>query len=178
MSMERIETIRNFSIQTPELGDEEGLAPMHVQAWKETYVNDRSGLTDSDVDEMLKSILTDLSFRRNTIQDSLNNPTEVLYRVVKNNANKIVGFLHADQRGEFNELAGIYLLNEAKGTGIGQKLMEEFLLWSDKSKASRLVVFSFNNSAISFYNKYGFKKTDAPEGLYKNRLPYIEMIRP
>lgn len=175
--MEQIEKNQNFSIQIPKLGDEQGLAPMHVQAWKETYVNGRSGLTNVQVDKMLEHILTDTSFRRKTIKDALENPREVLYRVVKNKQGDIVGFLHASQRGEYNELEGIYLLDQAKGSGTGSRLMEEFLRWIDSNKPSHLQVFSFNDRAISFYEKYGFKRMNTPEKLYKNILPYIEMIR-
>ena len=42
-----------FIIEVPKVGDEIGLAPMHIQAWKETYVTPISGLTDEMVDEMM-----------------------------------------------------------------------------------------------------------------------------
>lgn len=110
--------------------------------------------------------------------ESLKNPDIVLYRVVKNNNGDIVGFVHGSKNDNYNELDGVYLLDEVKGSGVGGKLMEEFLSWSDNTKPSHLDVFSFNDKAIGFYNKYGFVKTDKPTQLYKGRLPYIEMIRP
>jgi GNAT superfamily N-acetyltransferase len=117
-------------------------------------------------------------FRKNTISESLENPNRVWYKVVKNNDNKIVGFIHGSKSEEFNELEGLYLLDEVKGSGVGKKLMEEFLNWVDKNKPTHLEVFSFNGRAIRFYTKHGFVKTDKPTQIWKDKIPFIEMIRP
>ncbi len=174
----RIEKLPQFNIELPQPGDEIALAPMHVQAWKESYVSEASGMTDADVDEMMVGRLKNTDYRRNTIIESLEKPDQVLYRVVKNAEGKIVGFLHGSKDSDFNRFDAIYLLNEAKGTGVGGKLMQEFLAWADKSKPSHLEVFSFNTHAIEYYERYGFVKTNKPEQLYKNRFPFIEMVRP
>lgn len=173
-----IEKQPTFKIEIPEIGDEVGLATMHIQSWKETYVTPESGLTEKMVDELLGHMLTDTDFRKNTISESLEKPSEVFYRVVKNNKNEIVGFIHGSKTEEFNELEGIYLLDEVKGTGTGVKLMEEFLAWNDKSKPTHLMVFSFNDRALSFYTKYGFVNNDKPTQMWKDKLPFIEMVRP
>jgi GNAT superfamily N-acetyltransferase len=167
-----------FKIDMPKLGDEIGLAPMHIQSWKETYVTPESCLTEEMVDEKLGHMLTNTEFRKNTISESLENPSKVFYRVIRNNKNKIAGFFHGSKNEEFNELDGIYLLDEVKGSGISGKLMEEFLDWIDKSKPTRLEVFSFNERALNYYKKYGFVKTDKPVQIWKDILPYIEIIRP
>ncbi len=167
-----------FKIEAPKLGDEMEIAPMHIQSWKETYVPQSPELTNEMVDEWLGHMLTDTSFRRKTIEESIEHPERVLYRVVRSNAGSIVGFLHGSKSEEFNELEAIYLLNEAKGSGTGGKLMQEFLAWADKGKPSKLEVFAFNDSALDFYTKYGFVKTNKPPQLYKDVLPYVEMVRP
>ena len=41
-----------------------------------------------------------------------------------------------------------------------------------------LEVFSFNDRALGFYAKYGFVKTDKPAQMWKDKLPFIEMVRP
>ncbi len=173
-----IEKQPTFKIEAPSVGDENGLAPMHIQAWKETYVTPESGLTVEMVDEMLGRMLTNTDFRKNTIIESLENPDKVLYRVVRNSKDEIVGFMHGSKNEEFNELEAIYLLDEVKGLGVGGKLMEEFLSWTDKNKPSHLEVFSFNDGAIGFYTKYGFAKTDKPIQIWKEKLPFMEMVRP
>ena len=151
-----------FTIELPKIGDEAPLAPMHIRAWKETYITPESGVTEKMVDEMIGHLLTNTDFRKDTIVAALANPDLILYRVVKNIHGDIVGFMHAHKEAEFTELDAIYLLNEAKGTGIGTRLMEEFLSWSDKSKPCFLEVFSFNDHALEFYKKHGFVKTEKP----------------
>jgi ribosomal protein S18 acetylase RimI-like enzyme len=167
-----------FKIELPKEGDELALAKMHIQAWKETYVVPESGLTEEKVDELLGHMLTNTDFRKKTISEALNNSERVLFRVVKNENGDVVGFLNASKHENHNELDAIYLLNEAKGSGTGGKLMEEFLAWADKNKYSRLEAFGFNSSAIGFYQKYGFNKTDTEIELHKEMLPVIEMVRP
>lgn len=166
----------SFKIELPTEGDEVALAPMHIQAWKDAYIVPESGLTEEKIDELLQHLLTNTEFRRNTINEALANPDKVLYRVVKNEAGEIVGFLHGTKHEDHNELDAIYLLNEAKGTGTGGKLMEEFLSWIDKDKIARLEAFAFNESAIQFYERYGFEKTDAEMDLFKE-MSVIEMVR-
>lgn len=166
-----------FRIELPREGDEELLAPVHIQAWKDAYVVPESGLTEEKIDELLAHLLKNTEFRKNTIAESLSNPDEVLYRVVKNQNGEIVGFLHGSKHETRTELDAIYLLNEGKGSGVGGKLMEVFLEWADKDKPCRLEVFTFNDTAIGFYIRYGFERTDTQLPLYKGLLPVTEMIR-
>lgn len=173
-----IEKEPSFTIEPPTLGDEVAIGPMHVRAWKETYITAESGLTEELVEELIGHVATDTDFRKNTFKEALAHPDKVLYRVIKNAAGAIVGFFHCSKHETYNEIEGIYLLDEAKERGIGGKLMEEFLAWADKDKPCQHKVFAFNDKAIGFYAKYGFVKTDAPAELYKNKLPMIEMVRP
>lgn len=172
----KVEMKPTFMIELPEVGDEIALAKMHIQAWKDAYVVPESGLTEESIDAQLAHLLEDTTYRKNTIIESLENPDRVLYRVVKNSAGEIVGFMHGSMHEDFTELDAIYLLNEAKGTGVGGKLMEEFLKWADADKPCRLEVFSFNDSSIGFYIRYGFEKTDKELPLFRG-LPVTEMIR-
>jgi ribosomal protein S18 acetylase RimI-like enzyme len=166
-----------FKIELPKEGDELEIARMHIQAWKDAYIVPESGLTEESIDEQLAHLLTDTTYRKNVIVESLENPDLVLYRVVRNQSDEIVGFMHGSKHETFTELDAIYLLNEAKGTGVGGKLMEEFLKWADADKPCRLEVFSFNDSSIGFYVRYGFEKTDKEMPLFRG-MPVTEMIRP
>lgn len=178
MSMENnLEKEPAFKIELPKVGDEIELAPMHIQAWKDAYIVPESALTAESIDEQLAHLLTDTTYRKNTIIESLENPDVVLYRVVRNKSGEIVGFMHGSKHETFTELDAIYLLNEAKGSGTGGKLMEEFLKWADAGKPCRLEVFSFNDTAIGFYVRYGFEKTDREMPLFRG-MPVTEMIRP
>lgn len=169
---------KTFTIELPVIGDEVFIGPMHLQAWKETYVTPESGVTEALVDELVGHIATKTGFRKNTLTEALAHPEKVFYRVIKNDKGNIVGFFHCAKTDTANVLEGVYLLNEVKGSGVGTKLMEEFLLWSDKDKESRLEVFSFNDRAMNFYKKFGFKEVEGSTQLYKEKIPFIEMVRP
>ena len=173
----RLEYEPVFKIESPQVGDELLLAPMHIQAWKDAYIVPESGLTAEAIDVQLAHLLTGTTYRKNTIIASLKRPNDVLYRVVRNGDGEIVGFMHGSKHEDFTELDAIYLLNEAKGSGTGGKLMEEFLKWADADKPCRLEVFSFNDTAIGFYIRYGFEKTNKEMPLFRG-LPVTEMIRP
>ena len=166
-----------FKIELPKVEDELELATAHIQAWKDAYIVPESGLTAESIDAQLSHLLTDTTYRKNTIIESLENPDVVLYRVVRNQNDEIVGFMHGTKHEAFTELDAIYLINEAKGSGTGGKLMEEFLKWADADKPCRLEVFSFNDSSIGFYMRYGFEKTDREMPLFRG-MPVTEMIRP
>lgn len=167
-----------FSIEPPQLSDAEKIGPMHIKAWKESYLSPELGVTEEWIDEVIGHLAVDFTHRRNTIREALEDPDRVLYKVVKNPNGEVVGFLHGTKGQEFNELEGIYILNEAKKTGTGGRLMTEFLDWSDKEKPCHLAVFSFNEDALGFYRRYGFVQTDKPEGLHRDKMPFIEMVRP
>ncbi len=167
-----------FTIEPPKMGDELAIGPMHVQSWKESYITPESGLTEELIEELVGHYATDFNYRKNTLTEALAHPDKIFYRVVKNNDGKVVGFFHGSKNDSYNELEGVYLLDEVKGTGIGGALMEAFLAWIDTDKPCQLSAFSFNDKALGFYDKYGFVKTDAPVQFYKDKLPYIAMVRP
>jgi ribosomal protein S18 acetylase RimI-like enzyme len=166
-----------FRIELPQIGDELAIGPMHLRSWKESYINSASGLTEESVDELVGHIATETDFRKNTLNEALTKPDQVFYRVIKNDRDEIVGFFHCTKSETANEIEGIYLLDEAKGSGVGTQLIEEFLAWADKDKPSHLEVFSFNEAAISFYKKFGFTVVDGSVKLYKEKLPFMEMVR-
>lgn len=170
----------SFSIESPNAGDEVGIGVAHKQAWLETYLNPDEGITEEVIDELIGHVATDkgINYRKNIFAEALVSPEKILYRVIKNSNGKIVGFMHCTKEEEYNELGGIYLLNEAKGSGIGGKLMKEFLAWSDKDKPCQLEVFASNENAIEFYARYGFKITDTPAQKYKDKLSLVVMVRP
>ena len=69
-----------------------------------------------------------------------------------------------EPRGEAAELRQLYVLEEMKGQGVAQALMEWVI---DRARAQRadylyLSVFTENHRARRFYEKYGFE----PEGTY------------
>ncbi|MES2223769.1 MAG: GNAT family N-acetyltransferase [Patescibacteria group bacterium] len=180
MNANALEQEPKFTIETPKEGDETEIGKMHLQSWHESYTDPKRGVTKEVIDEFRSDTTTENGDerRRGFFREAAEHPDKILYKIVRNSKGEIVGFLHCTKGEEFNDLDAIYLLNEAKGEGVGGKLMEEFLAWSDKKKPSHLEVFSANETALGFYERYGFAKTDKAPKLYKDRLEYIEMMRP
>ncbi len=169
-----------FKIENPKEGDEAAIGVMHLQSWRESYMDPERGVTEELINELRGNAVTEEGneFRRKTFAEAVAHPDTLLYRVVRNENGDIVGFMHCTKKEAYNELDAIYLLDEAKGSGTGGKLMEEFLAWADKNKPSLLEVFSANQKALGFYERYGFKQTDKAPQLYKGKLEYVEMVRP
>lgn len=172
-----VEKQATLRIEPPRMGDERAIGPMHVQAWKESYLNTEIGITEKVINELIGHVATDTDYRKNTLTEALAHPDKVLYRVVKNDKDKIVGFFHCTKTETFNELEGIYLLNEAKNSGIGSQLMNEFFAWADADKPFHLEAISYNDIALNFYKKFGFTEIDGSTQLYKDKVPFIEMTR-
>jgi len=173
-------TKKTFLIDLPKDGDEVGIGLTHKQAWLETYLSPENGITKDVINNLVGFVVGEGgdAYRRNVFNESRITPEKILYRVVKNNNGKVVGFMHCSKEETHNELGAIYLLNEAKGFGVGGELMEEFLDWADKRKPCQLEVFALNEKALGFYNKYGFLKTDKPAEKFKGKLDVITMARP
>ena len=69
-----------------------------------------------------------------------------------------------EPRGEAAELRQLYVVEEMKGQGVAQALMEWVIERARDQRADYLYlsVFTENNRALRFYEKYGFE----PEGTY------------
>ncbi len=169
-----------FFIAQPIAGDEVLIGLMHKQAWLETYLDEEHGITEGVINEEISFVATpdgDL-FRKNVFTEAQSHPDKILYRVARNQDGKVVGFIHCTKDDAQNEIEGIYLLNEAKGFGVGSRLMNEFLVWADKTKQCFLKVFTANKSAIRFYKKYGFEISYEPPELIGKKFAFVEMTRP
>ncbi|WP_294122001.1 GNAT family N-acetyltransferase [Sphingomonas sp.] len=69
-----------------------------------------------------------------------------------------------EPRGEATELRQLYVVEEMKGQGVAQGLMEWVIERARDQRADYLYlsVFTENHRALRFYEKYGFE----PEGTY------------
>ncbi|MEW1893601.1 GNAT family N-acetyltransferase [Streptomyces sp. NPDC085659] len=100
-------------------------------------------------------------------------PVLLFCRVVRSET-EMVGFL-CGRRDKVVSLGPMYLLNEAQGQGVGGRLMSEFLAWAG-STPMRLWVTDYNEWAVRFYERYGFKATGERE-LSRGKLPNTRMTR-
>ncbi|MGB1198340.1 MAG: GNAT family N-acetyltransferase [Thalassotalea sp.] len=87
----------------------------------------------------------------------------VSLKCIKNNNNVILGFIGIHQQ----KVEMLFILNEARGQGIGKKLMEYAIA---ELSVNRVDVNEQNPLAIGFYQHLGFKVT--------SRSPVDDMGKP
>lgn len=162
-------------IITPRADDAAAVSQTHLAAWLQTYPNKHAGIDKAWITEHVGSVATaeGIAKWQDVIEEAGQQPTQVFCRVVHADAG-IVGFL-CGRRAEVVTLGPMYLLDDAKGQGIGSRLMSEFLSWAGDTPM-RLWVTDYNLRAIRFYSRYGFKATGERE-LWRGRLPNIRMVR-
>lgn len=164
-----------FKISEPSIGDADGIVKAQAASWRATYASPENGVSKEFVDSVAEGLSA--NYIKDRLEDYLNNPN-ILYLVAKGRDGNVMGFLHADKTKETNYLDAIYLPPDFTGKGIGTALMDKYFAWIDKSKPCKLEVASYNQGAIKFYEKYGFKITNKELPKLKGVMPIIEMVRP
>jgi GNAT superfamily N-acetyltransferase len=162
-------------IEAPRADDAAAIGRTHLAAWLETYPNEDAGIDEAWIREHRGSVVTAEGVAQwsEFIEEATRQPDQFICRVVRSGAG-IVGFL-CGRRGEVVRLGPMYVLNEAQGQGVGGQLMSEFLAWAGEAPM-RLWVTAYNERAIRFYQRYGFKATGERE-LWRGKLPNLRMAR-
>ncbi|WP_405752093.1 GNAT family N-acetyltransferase [Streptomyces sp. NBC_00012] len=162
-------------IEIPHAEDAESLGPVQLRAWLQTYPNEEAGIDERWIREHRGSsaAVEGITQWREFIAAAKQRPDLLFCRVVRCDT-KIVGFL-CGRRDDVVTLGPMYLLNEAQGEGVGGRLMSEFLAWAGNA-SMRLWVTEYNERAVRFYERYGFKATGERE-IWRGRLPNVRMIR-
>lgn len=165
-----------FSTGPPGAGDAATLGPVHLQSWLETYVNPNVGVTEDWIKTHRGFVATaaGTEYRANLIAAQEAEPQRELYRTARRDG-RLVGFLHAQRGDDGVALHGLYLLNEAKGTGLADALMRELDAWAAGDPVT-LDVASYNQRAVRFYTRHGFTPT-GDTGVFAGIVPVMTMAR-
>jgi GNAT superfamily N-acetyltransferase len=162
-------------IDTPRPEEAAALAQVHLQAWLQTYPNEDAGIDEVWIKDNLGSVMTPEGIARwqTVIEEADRCPNKVFCRAVRAESG-VVGFL-CGRRADVVTLGPMYFLRDAQNLGLGNRLMGEFLAWAGGA-GIRLWVTAYNEGAIRFYARYGFKQTGERE-LWRGRLPNVRMVR-
>lgn len=166
-----------YELRSAELNDTKAIRTMHAQSWLDTYPNEEFGISEEWVKERVSHWTTPKGLKESEEHFSsiFNNP-EHFFRVATAGHN-IIGFVHASNIGNEQELKALYVDKDQKGSGLAQELMKEVNDWLDKNKSVKLGVAVYNERAINFYTKQGFEKTPNSEQLFANKIPMMTMER-
>lgn len=171
------ERVPQFTIREGLPDDAASTRAMQAESWLATYPNEEVGVSYAWVKDLTDSWLTaeKLDQSRQILTDIINDPS-MFYRLAERDG-KVVGFVHAaiNEDGT-KELEAIYTSPETFGSGLGQELMNVANDWIGNTDTT-LKVAKYNERAIRFYEKNGFRAVEGTEELYKEMIPIITMKR-
>lgn len=145
-----------IKIRLAKVDDIKGISKVHKEGWLSTYVNEEFNITKEDIlsrnfnDKARIQRWMDL-IRKQGLESHF-----WVAEIINKKENKIVAFCIARKLEENNEFV-IYILPKFQSQGIGSKLMRKMLVWFGDGKI-KIHVVSYNQKAINFYIKHGFKK--------------------
>jgi GNAT superfamily N-acetyltransferase len=138
--------------------DAASLGPLQLRVWLQTYPNAVAGIDESWIREHRGSSATaeGITQWREFVEVANLRPDLRFCRVVRSDT-EIVGYL-CGLRDDVVTLGPMYLLNDAQGRGLGGRMMTEFLAWAGSARIC-LWVTDYNERAVRFYQRHGFKIT-------------------
>ncbi len=163
--------MNQFSIEISTREDAAAIKQVQHDVWIHTYPNEALGITLEVIRERVSKNLTPESIER--LQESMNELNQRTW-VLKDDM-KIIGYCTAVKNESFNQLVAIYLLPEYHDKGLGKGLIEASLEWMGSNKDILVEVASYNDRAIKFYEKYGFKKNGKTGN--SGQIPTIHLVR-
>lgn len=137
-----------MEIREAVIGDEEGIARVHVDSWRTTY----KGIVSDEYLNQLSVEQRTENWRRGIGNNSL-------YVAVEDG--EIVGFATGgkERTGNYSadcELFAIYLLQKVQGKGIGKQLMQVVAMDLKKQGSTKMLVWVLDlNPAKKFYEAVG-----------------------
>ncbi len=166
-------------VSKAKLSDAVAIKKIQEDTWLATYVNEKYGITQEDVT---------LQFSENnngagkTVVEKIKGyfaDKDTLVLVAKEKQS-LLGFCVVKKHSDYNQIIKLYILPTAQRRGIGAKLIKKALNWLD-DKDVRLTVVAYNQPAINFYKKFGFKEEfDKQKPFPKNHLisgKFLPLIR-
>ena len=148
--------------------DAEAWARIRKECWLDVYPNVEYGITREDI--LLKDF--DSPEKLQMWRDSFIVPRDnaVYYSAIIDN--KVVGMcITYPDHENGSEVGALYVDLDHHRQGIGRSLMENALASFDPKKKVILKVVSYNDNAINFYKKFGFKIIGPWHDEHDGKLP-------
>jgi len=151
----------NFYIRNAVHDDAEAIAVVHLSSWKNAYTD----IIPSDYLEQLST-----TKKAKTLKAKLYGACNTGYFVAICNES-IIGFIvlsKEEGKGDIGEICALYLLKEHQGKGFGKKMMDYVMMTFKNEGINKVVLWVLEKNMLArrFYEKYGFKKTEAKKNIY------------
>jgi ribosomal protein S18 acetylase RimI-like enzyme len=138
--------------------DAEGIFNVQTTTWTETYPNKECGITEQDIRDKIneRSPQEEIErIRKNILENKPHKKT-----FVARQDGIVIGFCSIIQGPDFNQLKTIYILPEHQSKGTGKRLWAMALEYiKDNNNNVIVLVATYNQKAIAFYKRLGFKET-------------------
>ncbi len=134
--------------------DAKFLVNVQTQAWVCAYPNRELGITKKDIKDKAEEFNSQGAER--VIKEILKPGAKTW---IAKADDKVVGFIGVLKTADESKIMALHILPEFQGKGIGTKLLNTALDWLGNSKKITIEVVIYNNQAIEFYKKFGFKNT-------------------
>jgi len=144
----------NITEAIPE--DSADISRIQKDGWITTYPNDEFGITVEDILTKDFDSPEKIAWRAELIRTQQG--TKVWVARVDD---KVVGFSIASEGDLENRLGALYVASNSRRIGAGRRLMEQALSWLGREKDISLEVVPYNETAIAFYEQFGFQRGDA-----------------
>ena len=166
----------DFIITRAVIEDAEGILNVQKSTWVCTYPNPGLGITYEDI--KTKADLFKAAVWRKNIEETGVKSAIFVAKI----DGKIVGFSGAMHEDAQDRITAIYVLPDNHKKGVGSSLMNAALDFLKSKRPIVVEVVSYNEKAIRFYEKFGFKKhKELEDELGKlpsgKIMPEIEMIK-
>lgn len=169
----------SFTVQEMTAEDIAGVTEMRMQSWRDTYPNEKHGVTLEWINQQHgESMSPEVQKRR--VERFLEGKQKGTLNswVAKDSSGKIIGaatpFIEEDGT---RRVGSLYVAKEWYGMGVGNELMQCIIDWYSDEKPIYLEVASYNDRAKRFYEKWGFEKVQGSEKLHRDRMPVLTMRR-
>lgn len=145
----------NIEILEAEEADAQAVADIQSQTWLCAYPRPQLGIFKEDIKAKVDE------FNRQGVGRIIKEmQKEGAKTWVAKQKDKIVGFVGVLKGENENIITALHILPEFQGKGIGTKLLQTALDWLGNLKKITIEVVNYNEQAIEFYEKFGFKNTE------------------
>lgn len=147
---------KNLTIEYVQLVDAEEINSVFKKSWLSGMGNKDLGIDESVLEKEFEwNDDAKKAFEESFTKKNL--PGEGYWKAVENS--KILGIIRAGKSSDkkAGQIKSIYVLPEAQGKGIAQKLMETALNWLSDQDEVQIQCAAYNIRAQKFYEKFGFK---------------------
>jgi ribosomal protein S18 acetylase RimI-like enzyme len=165
-----------IDITEPIPEDAEEIQQVFYKTWLQTYPNKELGITEADIHEIFREKFTKESLDLRKQQIIEKNPNRIF--LVAKNGERVVGLVSGHRKEKFNQIQAIYILPEFQRKGIGHKLLQKCLDFFNASQDIIVHVATYNQKAISFYEKYGFVDDGKRLTEERHRMPISRVLIP